>query len=73
MDSTDDMLAQYMRESSVDFWLSSLMHLIGWLAGGLEVWIILACMGVYIDLGTAIVVVEWPAPLSKIGIHSLPD
>ena len=56
MDSTDDMLAQYMRESSVDFWLSSLMHLIGWLAGGLEVWIILACMGVYIDLGTAIVV-----------------
>jgi glycosyltransferase 2 family protein len=56
MNSTDDMLAQYMRESSVDFWLSTLMHLIGWLAGGLEVWIILACMGVHIDLGTAIVV-----------------
>jgi uncharacterized protein (TIRG00374 family) len=56
MHSTDDMLAQYMRGSSVDFWLSCFMHLIGWLAGGLEVWIILACMGVHIDLGTAIVV-----------------
>jgi len=56
MRSTDDMLAQYMRESSVDFWSSCLMHFIGWVAGGLEVWIILACMGVHIDLGTAIVV-----------------
>jgi hypothetical protein len=56
MHSTDDMLAQYMRGSSVDFWLSCFMHFIGWMAGGLEVWIILACMGVHIDLGTAVVV-----------------
>jgi uncharacterized protein (TIRG00374 family) len=56
MHSTDDMLAQYMRESSANFWLSCVMHFIGWVAGGLEVWIILACMGVHIDLGTAIVV-----------------
>jgi uncharacterized protein (TIRG00374 family) len=56
MHSTDGMLAQYLRGSSRDFWLSCLMHFIGWGAGALEVWIILACMGVHIDLGTAIVV-----------------
>jgi uncharacterized protein (TIRG00374 family) len=56
MHSTDDMLAQYMRESSTNFWLSCFMHFIGWVAGGLEVWIILSSMGVHIDLGTAIVV-----------------
>jgi uncharacterized protein (TIRG00374 family) len=56
MHSTDDMLAEYMRGSTVDFWWSCFMHFIGWVAGGLEVWIILACMGIHIDLGTAIVV-----------------
>jgi uncharacterized protein (TIRG00374 family) len=56
MHSTDDMLAEYMRGSSTNFGLSSFMHFIGWVAGGVEVWIILACMGIHIDLGTAIVV-----------------
>ncbi len=56
MESTDKKLAEYMGRSRKDFWLSCVMHLAGWLAGGLEVWVILACMGVHIDLGTAIVV-----------------
>ncbi|TLY36901.1 MAG: flippase-like domain-containing protein [Nitrospirae bacterium] len=56
MESTDEKLGEYMRESRKDFWLSCVTHFIGWVAGGLEVWIILTCMGVQIDLGTAVVV-----------------
>jgi glycosyltransferase 2 family protein len=56
MESTDEKLAEYMRGSRRDFWLSCLMHFTGWLAGALEVWVILRCMGVHIDFGTAIVV-----------------
>jgi uncharacterized protein (TIRG00374 family) len=56
LESTDAKLGEYMRGSRKDFSLSCLAHFIGWVAGGLEVWAILACMGVHIDVWTAIVV-----------------
>lgn len=56
MQSADEKLAEYIRNSSKDFWLSCVTHFLGWLAGAVEVWIILMCMGVHIDFGTAVVV-----------------
>jgi uncharacterized protein (TIRG00374 family) len=52
----DDSLATYYRREPVRLTLSVTFHFLGWLAGALEVWVILHLLGVEIGFGTAILI-----------------
>ncbi|HEV8586754.1 MAG TPA: flippase-like domain-containing protein [Methylomirabilota bacterium] len=52
----DDSLAEFYRREPRRLALSTFFHFLGWLASGLEVWVVLHLLGIDISLGAALLV-----------------